>query len=466
MTFDVSVQHYDHHYLLTHGDQFRGGSGISGILTPLSLGAFRKSKRQQAVDDPFDTMLLGHFHQYMTIPGILVNGCFPSDSKVMTSNGYADIQHVPEGELVMSRDGTEQKVTNTFHRRAERLVGFKVAGLPEVVEATPNHLVWSAKRASRLAEVPPSRRALIAEKHGPPQWIPFDYLSPGDYVHVPFPRGDERPVDVETAWAYGLYLAEGNALLDAGASGRHHRVNLTMHAREMDVVERWAAWFEGTFGKTPRTYHRNGRNTSDLDVSAGRDVSVWFRDTFGHGAFEKHLPEGALFWSDELKAALVKGWVQGDGHSAANDDCRPTVSATSISPQLAWGMFYLAPSNGTWPTLSKLSKGGRRKHDAYTVHFNVGQNVLVINGEAFYPIAERFERSGSFDVHDLEVSGEHTYVVGGIGVHNSLKGYDEYAAGSNFGFEVPQQAFWITTPERGPAFHVAIQPMNRKAEGW
>ena len=109
MTFDVSVQHYDHHYLLTDGDQFRGGSGISGILTPLSRAAFRKSKRQQAVDDPFDTMLLGHFHQYMTIPGILVNGCFPSDSKVMTSNGYADIQHVPEGELVMSRDLTSKQ---------------------------------------------------------------------------------------------------------------------------------------------------------------------------------------------------------------------------------------------------------------------------------------------------------------------------------------------------------------------
>ena len=74
VTADVSVQHYDHRYLLTHGDQFRGGSGISGIQTPLALGAFRKSKRQQAVADPFDTMLLGHFHQYMTLPGVVVNG--------------------------------------------------------------------------------------------------------------------------------------------------------------------------------------------------------------------------------------------------------------------------------------------------------------------------------------------------------------------------------------------------------
>lgn len=74
LTADVSVEHYDHRYLLTHGDQFRGGSGISGIQTPLALGAFRKSKRQQAIDAPFDTMLLGHFHQYMTLPGVLVNG--------------------------------------------------------------------------------------------------------------------------------------------------------------------------------------------------------------------------------------------------------------------------------------------------------------------------------------------------------------------------------------------------------
>jgi hypothetical protein len=90
VTTDVSVQHYGHRYLLTHGDQFRGGSGISGIQTPLALGAFRKSKRQQAVDDPFDTMILGHFHQYMTLPGIIVNGSLKGlDEYALISNfGY------------------------------------------------------------------------------------------------------------------------------------------------------------------------------------------------------------------------------------------------------------------------------------------------------------------------------------------------------------------------------------------
>jgi len=74
LSVDGVVQHYDHRYMATHGNQFRGGSGISGIQTPLALGDFRKRKRQAAIGEPYDTMLLGHFHSYMTIPGIIVNG--------------------------------------------------------------------------------------------------------------------------------------------------------------------------------------------------------------------------------------------------------------------------------------------------------------------------------------------------------------------------------------------------------
>lgn len=73
-TTDVSVTQYDTRFLMTHGDQFRGGSGISGIQTPLALGDFKKSKRQMAVDAPYDYMVIGHFHQYMHLPRIVVNG--------------------------------------------------------------------------------------------------------------------------------------------------------------------------------------------------------------------------------------------------------------------------------------------------------------------------------------------------------------------------------------------------------
>lgn len=65
---------YGKNYCLTHGDQFSGGAGISGIFTPLMLGMARKQKKQNAIGQPFDQMICGHFHQYIHTDMLLVNG--------------------------------------------------------------------------------------------------------------------------------------------------------------------------------------------------------------------------------------------------------------------------------------------------------------------------------------------------------------------------------------------------------
>ena len=62
-SLDYVYKVHNHTYLLTHGDQFRGGSGISGPMTPWALGDHRKRKRQDAINQPYDTMIFGHWHQ-------------------------------------------------------------------------------------------------------------------------------------------------------------------------------------------------------------------------------------------------------------------------------------------------------------------------------------------------------------------------------------------------------------------
>lgn len=70
--------------------------------------------------------------------------------------------------------------------------------------------------------------------------------------------------------------------------------------------------------------------------------------------------------------------------------------------------------------------------------------------------------------YDLLILGHWHQLVFGpqFIVNGSLKGYDEYAAVSNFSFEPPQQALWLMTPEHGKTMTAPILPMNRKAEGW
>ena len=74
-SMDLDVEVYGRHYLLTHGDQFRGGTGISGAFAPLSLGSHRKGKRQSVAGMPMQTMVIGHMHQLINIPGVIMGGC-------------------------------------------------------------------------------------------------------------------------------------------------------------------------------------------------------------------------------------------------------------------------------------------------------------------------------------------------------------------------------------------------------
>lgn len=74
---DAYVQLYGTRYVLTHGDQFRGGGGIAGILSPLLLGSHRKTRRAATAGKPYDVMVFGHFHQSLWFPtkGLIGCGC-------------------------------------------------------------------------------------------------------------------------------------------------------------------------------------------------------------------------------------------------------------------------------------------------------------------------------------------------------------------------------------------------------
>lgn len=88
---DARFQVHGVRYLLTHGDQFRGGSGISSALSPLILGAHRKTRRQAASQNPYDVMVMGHFHTSLWLPswGVIVGG------SVVGYSEYAYQQNLP-----------------------------------------------------------------------------------------------------------------------------------------------------------------------------------------------------------------------------------------------------------------------------------------------------------------------------------------------------------------------------------
>lgn len=74
-SLDMQYQVYNTRYLLTHGDQIKGGSGVGGFWPSMMKTAHRKQERLVAAGATgFDYMLCGHFHKYGNVANVIVNG--------------------------------------------------------------------------------------------------------------------------------------------------------------------------------------------------------------------------------------------------------------------------------------------------------------------------------------------------------------------------------------------------------
>lgn len=90
-TPDARIKIYNTAYLATHGDQFRGGNGIGGIMVPLLRGHAKKQQRQQAIRQEYDVLCMGHFHQYLAVPssGLIVNGSLKGYDEYAFNNNFS-----------------------------------------------------------------------------------------------------------------------------------------------------------------------------------------------------------------------------------------------------------------------------------------------------------------------------------------------------------------------------------------
>lgn len=71
---DQHFRIYNHAYLLTHGDQFRGGDGMIGFLGPVKRGDHKKRGRNSQIGLGYNTLILGHFHQLSQNSRMIING--------------------------------------------------------------------------------------------------------------------------------------------------------------------------------------------------------------------------------------------------------------------------------------------------------------------------------------------------------------------------------------------------------
>ena len=434
-----------------HGDETKYGGGVGGITVPI----YRAMAKWQTVRQA-DLTCLGHYHQRISLNDLICNGCFESGCRVLTDHGPQPIELVAVGERVLSQDGTFQTVEHVASRIADDVIRLRVKGLPNYVVCTPNHEIWAIKGESstdtRPSRVSPRAQTSILQET--PAWYRAEHLSEGDWIHTPCLKGTQE-MDLELLFAYGVFLAEGHTIVEGGTTNRHHRIEFTMHIEEEHILEQIKATLDlhlqrthavacGQQNAVGRLWTREDRTTSQLSYT-GRELARWFRDNFGHLAVGKKVPSWMLELSPQCRQAVVQGWIEGDGHRGK------CVTAVSISENLAWGMYLMAIGTGLEPMLygegvTKIAQGEYTPR--WRVSFVVGQDVRWVGGERYLRIDHRRRERRITTVHDLQVSGNHTYCVEGYGVHNSLIGYSPYSLTIGARFEPPAQDLTMLDSKR------------------
>lgn len=72
---DAFFSVFGHRFMLTHGDALgvKGGDGIIGALGPIMRGTIKTHNSEAKIGRDFDTLLIGHWHQYIPLRTVICN---------------------------------------------------------------------------------------------------------------------------------------------------------------------------------------------------------------------------------------------------------------------------------------------------------------------------------------------------------------------------------------------------------
>lgn len=85
---DAYFKIFNTRFLLTHGDQFRGGDGFAGAIVPIARGDKRKRARNSQTNRSYDIAVMGHWHQYIHTGDFVVNGSLKGLDEYAYANNF------------------------------------------------------------------------------------------------------------------------------------------------------------------------------------------------------------------------------------------------------------------------------------------------------------------------------------------------------------------------------------------
>ena len=194
----------------------------------------------------------------------------------------------------------------------------------------------------------------------------------GDLAHNT--RLKELPINEETSWLIGYYVANGSL-------GKTY-VQFHSHVNRTDIsakIQRIGESFGYHVSDDPLKDGRKGRVTAIQSTILSR----FLMDECGKGAGQKRIPDLILRNSNEtVLRAFLKGYMEGDGSKGKHDSfsCSTVSKMLAMQLQLAWarlGQFV------------RISVRAQRDREIRGVFIKGGKSIYSLNANIGKPLAAR-----------------------------------------------------------------------------
>jgi DNA-binding transcriptional MerR regulator len=375
--------------------------------------------------------------------------CFAPGTLVRTETGYRPIETIEVGDRVLAGDGTYRRVTETMSRPHVGVAyEWRTAVMASPVISTKEHPVWSLGEESRSRwrdnlndTVPVACKASSKTNyraHYRMGWSASESLTKGAWVGTRVPltetdlqyldmperffrnkgtgvrrRGPQRfEVTDDFLWMIGMYLAEGSA--------NKRSLHFALHEDEVEYQQRLVGFFT-EHGYNPKIVP-NGVGHSKAVLVHSSALAEWFPAWIGTGCANKKIPEELMALPPKKAMRVVDGVWCGDGYNKFN-------RVMQTSRVLALQMAEILQRDGRTATIH-LTQGppapsGAARKPAYTTCWPQDSDPeRDIRGrwsfreEKLARVISHHQVDYTGMVFNLEVEGEHTYVVENTLVHN------------------------------------------------
>lgn len=377
----------------------------------------------------FDWNKMNDVYNLMDV--FFLSTCYTPETLVQTINGIKKIKDIKEEDLVLTHDGTYQKVNKLFKYKYKGNIRKIKPTYSKEFKCTPNHRFLVLKN-----DKPKDSYRKKKLKNNPKlEWVPAEFIRKGDYLV--YPRNKiikDMNYTEEQMRLFGYYIAEGCI---KQKRNKEQGIAFSINTKEEDLTKDILYLMKKYYKINGKVYDydRNRRVIEFYSVKVGKQ----FKNMFKSGAKNKDMPTEFMFLPFTKQEQLIKGLWLGDGCFYYNKNKNATeIEYQTVSEKLGWRIFNLLIRLGYIPSF----KEQKRQSMVYSIKMadrqkwkfakifnyklkekNIGNQIgWVDENYAYMPVISNIKEEYEGFIYDLNVDVNHTYVTS-IAGHNSGEGW-------------------------------------------